>query len=646
MKKVKPKDEYMKTSKDNINNIINDKQLLPKINNLVFRTNKIVIHSYQFLKLYLCHLYDGNKPFPIINKTFISHLFKIVTTRTSKKGKKSENLNILSELTDFYDLHYKSIQNDIIYYDNLTAILAYEAIDMVTNINNNIQEHFIKHLNKYINLMFKFKERKTTITNNTKDKVLRKRLHKELYDEFFKVKKDIIQFGTFTSDVKYHDWIKEQQNNLFSTKSFEKDSIHYQLKSDPQSFLKGMFHINSRLEDLNKNQDKQIRLFNVLPLRTNIVPKHICIDTVALIKNLLDSGSYHYLKTYSKQNQYKELWDKILNLKCKVFKKNNYEFHYMIKTDGISCSILFNKIGYSKFKKSVNIVQPKLCYIEDTILTDELRAMKIVCADPGMSDLIYCGSGDNNGNLETFRYTQNQRRLETGNKKYLKLRERLSKETMIDNKRVKEIETHLSLLNSETCNFKLFKEYCEEKNKINTLLFEYYEQFIFRKLKLNSFTNTQKSESKLIKNFQKKFGPPDKAIFIIGDYDKGNHHMKGVEPVICKKFRTIFQNAGYQTFLVNEFRTSKICNDCHGELEKFKMNRSKNPNKMGQKELCHGLLRCQSVTQCKVIHNRDKNAVQNMLDIVQSIFETGKRPDIFCRTSCTLHDGTNHILTF
>ena len=35
--------------------------------------------------------------------------------------------------------------------------------------------------------------------------------------------------------------------------------------------------------------------------------------------------------------------------------------------------------------------------------------------------------------------------------------------------------------------------------------------------------------------------------------------------------------------------------------------------------------------QCNVIHNRDKNAVQNMLNIVKSIFNTGKRPIKFTR---------------
>ena len=34
---------------------------------------------------------------------------------------------------------------------------------------------------------------------------------------------------------------------------------------------------------------------------------------------------------------------------------------------------------------------------------------------------------------------------------------------------------------------------------------------------------------------------------------------------------------------------------------------------------------------CKIIHNRDKNAVQNMLYIVEQIKKTGKRPEPFVR---------------
>ena len=52
--KEKKKDEenfdFMKTNKDNIKNVIKDDNINPIINELVERTNKIVIHSYQFLK--------------------------------------------------------------------------------------------------------------------------------------------------------------------------------------------------------------------------------------------------------------------------------------------------------------------------------------------------------------------------------------------------------------------------------------------------------------------------------------------------------------------------------------------------------------------------------------------------------------------
>ena len=313
----------------------------------------------------------------------------------------------------------------------------------------------------------------------------------------------------------------------------------------------------------------------------------------------------------------------------------------MIRTDGVSCCVLFIRTDDNGKPLKKTIHNKKCCeeintdYIENIELTDELRKMNVVCADPNYSDLIYCGSKDNEGNLQTFRYTQNQRRLETRLKKYNKIIDTVNKETLIENKTIKEIETLLSEYNSKTCDYKKFKQYLIEKNKINYQLYNHYEQTFFRKFKLNRFTNTQKSESKMIKNFSNKFGEPDTTIFVMGDYDKGDYHMKGKEPVICKKFRRIFRNAGYKTFLVNEFRTSKLCNECHEELEKFLERLCRKPKqfKEGKTELCNGLLRCQSVKhKCEIIHNRDKNAVQNMLNIVKSVYETGKRPEIFSRT--------------
>ena len=659
MKRTKPKVkekkpnkdnfDYMKTNKDNINNIIKDPTILPIINDLVNRTNKIVIHAYQFIKLYFIYHYDNNIPFPIIDKNFICDVFKVLTIRKCNKGGYTkENMPPqLKELTNFYKTHYfKTISNnETIFYDKLSYILPYEAIDMTTNINNNIQEHFIDHLNKYVNIVFKVKEKSAQITKDNKDKIIRKELHKNLYDEISKVKKDLIHFADLTSDQKYHQWIREQKTKLFPNKiSFVKNSIHYDIKANTQDYLISMFHISIELEKLNEvriqNEEKQIRLFNVLPLRTNIVSKNICIDTCALISNFLgDEPTSTHLKDYKKENNQYDLWNRFFKLNKKVFKKGQkYKFSHMIRTDGVSCCVLFVRVD-ANMKPLKKTRKNKTCceeenidYIEKIEITDELRKMKVVCADPGMSDLIYCGAKDTDGKLQTFRYTQNQRRLETRLKKYNKIIDKISKEITIENQTIKEIETTLSNYNSKTCNYEKFMKYCLEKNKINYKLYSHYEQHFYKKFKLNRFTNTQKSELKMVKNFQNKFGSPENTIYISGDHDKGSYNMKGIEPVISKKFRRIFKNAGYKTYLVNEFRTSKLCNCCNEELEYFLERTSQKPKRKRKREICHGILRCQSVKhKSEIFHNRDKNAVQNMLNIVKSVYDTGKRPNIFCR---------------
>ena len=113
--------------------------------------------------------------------------------------------------------------------------------------------------------------------------------------------------------------------------------------------------------------------------------------------------------------------------------------------------------------------------------------MKNVSIDPNMSDLIFCGSRDEKGNLQTFRHTQNQRRLETRTKKYTQIIDKVNKESKINNQTIKQIESTLSVLNSKTVNYDEFKKYIIEKNKVNKLLYEHYQQDFFRKFKLNRF---------------------------------------------------------------------------------------------------------------------------------------------------------------
>ena len=59
---------------------------------------------------------------------------------------------------------------------------------------------------------------------------------------------------------------------------------------------------------------------------------------------------------------------------------------------------------------------------------------------------------------------------------------------------------------------------------------------------------------------------------------------------------------------------------------------SKKPRSNGKIFMSHGLLRCQSSTHsCNAIHNRDKNAVKNMLNLADTYAFLGERQLSFSR---------------
>ena len=201
--------DYMKTIKTNLLNVLNNENILPIIQDLVIRTNKIVIHACQFIKLYCIHLFDNNIQLPMIDKKFISNVFIIITQRKDKRGSLSEAKysDEMKRMKDFYEEHYKYTiyDNEVIYYDKLSYILAYEAIDIETNINTNIKEHFITYLRKFVNITFNIQPQKDEI-KKIKDKSIRNEKYKILKDEFNRVKYDLLSLSNdFKSDSKYHE---------------------------------------------------------------------------------------------------------------------------------------------------------------------------------------------------------------------------------------------------------------------------------------------------------------------------------------------------------------------------------------------------------------------------------------------------------
>jgi transposase len=300
----------------------------------------------------------------------------------------------------------------------------------------------------------------------------------------------------------------------------------------------------------------------------------------------------------------------------------------MIETDGVSCSILMLRndlIG--KRLPDIKIGSNAEEYIDELTYYTNVKNKKIVCIDPGVSDILYCVDDDNKDANE-FRYTQDSRRKECKIKKYAKIILEFKKEK-VDGKTIIEYETELSKLNRKILIIKDFKEYIKKKSEINDKLYKFYEKYIFRKLKLNGYMNRKKNEQKLMNNFKKIFGKSEETIVIFGDFEQ-KQHMKYKEPIKGKGMRTLFRQNNYKTYLVDEFRTSCMCSICKTEIgrcEKFQIRENPKPYKSGN-ILVHGLIKCKT---CLGVWNRDVNGTTNIYRIAKNAINGIERPKYLCR---------------
>ncbi len=310
-----------------------------------------------------------------------------------------------------------------------------------------------------------------------------------------------------------------------------------------------------------------------------------------------------------------------------------------------------NLIQYYKTSKdsTINNIPEEIPeeYIDELSNYVELQHKKIVGIDPNKGDLIYCSTKiyenpvtekqckqymKHGYYVDTFRYTQNQRRYEKDTKKHNK------KMSNIKTTQIQDIENVLSNYNRKTLILDEFKQYLKEKNKANEILLNHYQELLFRKFRFYKFINTQRSEQKMLNNFKKKFGDPDTVIIGFGDWNQKSQ-MKYHEPTKGKGFRKLFRKAGYKVYLVDEYRTSCRCHNCQSEEgvnEKFRKCRNPRPwmrmrkNKEKQKHdyLRHGLLKCKT---CKGLWNRDLNSSLNIHRIIECAIQSKFRPAYLCR---------------
>ena len=626
--------EFFKSIKTSLKSVLKHPDInTNKINDAVIKANKIMIHTLQYMKLFLLFYYENNnQTLPVISKEFINNTMKVVCgEKEEKRGKppKPETLILKDKLTHFYKEHYLPLtQNDPIDYAGLNTMLDYLKEDVIIMYENNIQLHYVDYIERYVNVIWKKKFITEKIRKLGKTKKERETRIRNLCSELRKIKNDLLNVETtdFTSKNYYHKWIKEQKQHILpQKKKFEKNSIYYDLKCNPMDYLPCMIFMMKQIE----NQMESIN--NVFPLRSEIGPKYIRLDTTTIVNLLFTKkqGNKGFYKTEGnlKKNEDK-IWEFFFRTERKCFTKTGYAFHHMISTDGIGVSILF--LQKELVGKKLQMMKKKVAkelYIDELTDYSTLQKKKIIGIDAGKCDLIYCVDGSNK-DATTFRYSQDQRRKETKTKKYNNIILAM-KTNKINNKNISEYETELSQYNRKTLDIEKFKIYIREKNRINHILFGFYRKELFRKLKLGRYINTKRNEQKMINQFNKTFGNPEETIICIGDWEQ-RKQMKYKEPTLGKGMRTLFRKNNYKVYLVDEFRSSCKCSNCEGGIcEKFRVR--KHPNKKKDElRLVHGLLRCKS--GCG-LWNRDRNGSSNIYKIAEKAINKLERPSYLCRES-------------
>ena len=285
--KKEPPDKY-RCIKLHISSIFkqNDANIEENINilhNAIIRTNSITSKTYFLLRTWILKKYHDNLDIPNITEDTISMCMKSILKSSPGQKPKGNNLLLLNE---FKTLHNFELEDGT----NLSSVLDYYTTTMITSIENNIKLHFFDYIKRFVNSYFK---------HLYKDEIENKDFKKQLYKEINLVKNDIIN-NTLTCNNKYHIWLNENRYKIVP-EHFD-INYHYDIKITPYKYLKHMIFMCLELEKIERKS------FQFFPIQTNTVPKHIQVDTKALVELFIDT---------KKHQESLNIWIMLINLKIK-----------------------------------------------------------------------------------------------------------------------------------------------------------------------------------------------------------------------------------------------------------------------------------------------------------------------------------------
>lgn len=606
------------------------------------KMNILSVHVYQFLRLWIL----GLDEIPEITTDIFHMCFKALTAGENQRGPKPKGEKELfyRKFQEFYEETYSKLNYEKIDATNLSSISSYAFIQMKTALENNIKSHYTSHVRRFVNKSFE----QGLLTR------------KEFNNQLAAVKKDIFNH-TLESPKQYHSWILEHGKQIVP-----EDYSVENLYENPQRYLSCLIYMSRKMEQ------EGIRQFQFFPQRSRLIPKHIMVDTKALIE-IFSENKGEDLKILTKIQD--TVWGKTFKMNNKVFRRKNWTFDHIITTNGYEASILFvrnedyyihqkrraDRVKFSKearkfYKgkspeeveqikrerkeekkkklkeekkerdKSRKRKKSEFSYLEDA---SEEEKKEFEIRNYGIIDMgkIRIVTMLNKATGKIFKYTRrdemNQTKRLSITRKNQKLREFF----------ISGLEQTLSEYSSKTCQAEKYSKYIENRNKILLELSERYAIPQFRRLQFHLYINKTRARAKLpekIKSFLSDITPPNShpikistsPLLIFGNWsaNKNMKHMVSTPGIGIKRFLIKY----FKSYDIDEFRTSIINHKTKERNENLYLKNTGKIHSVLTYKMENGRLGC---------INRDRNAVLNMEEITTSILNTGEYPEIFRRST-------------
>ena len=586
----------------------------PRLENAVLVVNEFASIGYEFLKLYLISKFENEEKLPKITKALITSIFSCIGQKKNNQGRKP-SVGKGDDVKKFYDNTFSKIYTEKPCSTNLTYVLPLLAEEMVRCFETNIKTHFIAYLSKYINITHR-NPQKDTIKKSTMTKEEKHAALKTLYADIKGIKNDMIIGKVDKSAPQYHQWIKDNIKSLLPSK-IEKN-VAYDVKVSPNKYLYASFVINKAIEDLGR------RTYQIIPQRTNLVPKNITLNTSGIVEVINDKKTEIYGTGYSKMSNntkryQKHAWREILKLENDgVFKHKGYVFYNQIQTDGISASLLFIRedfydktYGQRMPSDDVDFIIRQINRFNKTDC-DNYKDRTLIGTDPGKKSIITMTDGAG----KFYSYSNARRRFESYGKRSTQI-------ILVEKKEqgITEMETVLSKSSGRSYVSGKYEEYLSVKAGMTGALNEFYQRSLFRKLALRRYCKTLTAESRMLDEIEKSFGAPETVLIGLGNWSNNTtKQMKGCMPSPNKGIFKLLTKR-FDVVEVDEFRTSKIYHDdLTTELVNVRVKRKP----------IHELLTLTGKPM-SVILNRDKNAARNIQLILETHINQQIRPEAFCR---------------